>query len=217
MAKKQLTSEEINQIANDLESKQSAKRRSAAKKIGKNKLEQLGEELYKAYVKEREDKRTWETQTEMILALGRIGYSKTLDDLKLIIDRNEPHDMITIAAARSYVRLKRKNLNDAQPVIELLANGNLSVLNGATDILAFDEMHPSEEEIKTIISLLDSKNEKDISIRGLGDPREGLLSAMSKWNDAASQSYLKRYNESNNKLLKKCAESALQGKKSVFE
>ena len=36
MAKKQLTAEEIFQIANDLQNKQSGKRRSAAKKIGKN-------------------------------------------------------------------------------------------------------------------------------------------------------------------------------------
>ncbi|WP_163307648.1 hypothetical protein [Dysgonomonas sp. 521] len=217
MAKKQLTSEEITQIANDLQSKQSAKRRSAAKKIRKNQLIQLGDDLYKAYIKEREDKRTWETQTEMILAFGRIGYSGIEGDLRLIIDKNEPHDMITIAAARSYVRLKRKSLSDAEPVIELLKNGNLSVLNGATDILTFDDMHPSEEQIKAIISLLDSKNEKDISIRGLGDPREGLLSAMSKWKDAVSQSYLERFNKSDNQLLRKCAELALKGKKSVFE
>ena len=73
MAKKELTADEISQIVNDLQSKQSAKRRSAAKKIKKNKLEQLGDNLYEAYINERQDTRTWETQTEMILALGKIG------------------------------------------------------------------------------------------------------------------------------------------------
>ncbi|MDR2038585.1 MAG: hypothetical protein LBQ60_11745 [Bacteroidales bacterium] len=217
MVKKQLTAEEISQIAGDLQNKSSGKRRSAAKKIGKNQLVQLGDNLYHAYVKEREDKRTWETQTEMILASGRIGYSKILPDLKSIIDKNEPHNMITIAAARSYVRLKRKTPNDAEPVIELLRSGNLSVLNGATDILTFDDMHPPEEAIKMIISILDGKNEKDISIRGLGDPRESLLSAMSKWKDPTSQSYLERFAASKNKTLKECATAALKGKKSVYE
>ncbi|NDV59728.1 hypothetical protein [Bacteroides sp. 519] len=217
MAKKQLTLEEISQIATDLQNSQSTKRRSAAKKVGKNQLTALGDALYEAYIKERGDKRTWETQTEMILSLGRIGYTKALPDLELIINRNEPHDMITIAAARSYVRLKRSDLTDAKPVIDLLKNGNLSVLNGATNILAFDEMKPLEEDIKTIISLLDSKDEKEIAITGLGDPRESLLSAMSKWKDPSSQAYLKRFAESTNCGLKECAELALVGKKSRYE
>lgn len=217
MAKKELTTEEISEIEIGLQNKLSGKRRSAAKKIGKNQLIQLGDELYAAYIKEREDKRTWETQTEMIIALGRIGYTKALPDLKAITDKNEPHDMITIAAARSYVRLKRKDLSDVQPVIELLETGNLSVLNGATDILAFDNMTPPEEDIKTIISILDSKDEKEIAIRGLGDPRQGLISAMSKWKDLTSHNYLNQIIESKKKDLIEYAELALKGKKSMYE
>ena len=217
MAKKQLTAEEIAQISSDLQDSKSEKRRSAAKKVGKNQLTQLGDELYDAYIKEREDKRTWETQTEMILAFGRIGYKNAILDLKLIIDKNEPRDMITIAAARSYVRLKRKSLSDVEPVIDLLKFGNLSVLNGATDILTYDDMIPSEADIKTIISLMDNKKEEDISIRGLGDPRESLLSAMSKWKNPASESYIKRFIDSSCISLRRCAESALVGKKARYE
>lgn len=217
MAKKQLTAEQTSQIEEDLQSKLSGKRRSAAKKIGKNHLVELSDKLYEAYLKEREDKRTWETQTEMIMALGRIGCTKSLPDLKTIIDRNEPHDMITIAAARSYVRLKRKDLSDALPVIELIKTGNLSVLNGATDVLSYDNMQLAEEDIKTIISILDSKDEKEISVRGLGDPRTGLISAMHNWHDATSRSYLQRISQSDNKILKNCADLALKGKKSVLE
>lgn len=217
MAKKELTPDEISLIAKDLNNKLSGKRRSAAKKIGRHKLTQLGEDLYNAYIREREDKRTWETQTEMILALGRIGYPHVLPELRSIIEHNEPHDMITIAAARSYVRLKRKDINDATPVIELLEFGNLSVLNGALDILAFDNMEPCEEEIRTIITLLNGKNERDISISGLGDPREPLISAMSRWKDPASRDYLTRFSASQNRTLRESAEAALAGKRSVYE
>lgn len=217
MVKKQLTTDEISLITDDLQNKISSKRKSAAKKVGKNHLVQLGDNLYQSYIREREDKRTWETQVEMILALGKIGYVKALPDLKLIIDKNIPHDMITIAAARSYVRLKRTNLNDAEPVIELLKDGNLSVLVGATNILTYDDMHPSEEHIKEIISLLNSKDESEISISGLSDPRMSVISAMSRWKDSASQNYLERFKLSKNKNLSNCAELALKGKKSVFE
>lgn len=217
MANKQLTTEEIAQIASDLQNSKSDKRRSAAKKIGKNQLVQFGDELYKAYIKEREDKRTWETQTEMILAFGKIGYTKALPDLKLIIEKNEPHDMITIAAASSYVRLKRRSLNDAEAVIDLLKFGNLSVMAGATAILTYDDMIPAEAEVKVIISLMDSKKEEDIAIRGLPDPREYLLSAMSKWKNPTSETYIRRFLESSVRDLREGAELALIGKKSRYE
>jgi len=217
MAKKQFSTDEIIQIEQELLNNQSAKRRSASKKIGKNELFQLGEQLYNAYLKEREDKRTWETQTEMILALGKIGFKKALQDLEQIIKKNEPHDMITIASARSYVRLKRMNLNDAKPVIELIKEGNLSVLNGALGVLTYDDMQPSENETKEIISILDTKKESDISIIGLSDPRAFLISAMSKWDKKLCSEYLNRFIRSDNSSLKVSAESAINGKKSQYE
>ena len=137
--------------------------------------------------------------------------------MKIIIGKNEPHDMITDAAAMSYIRLERKDLTDAQAVIELLKTGNLSVLNGAIIILAFDDMKPPEDDIKTIISILDSKPEKKIAIREFMDPREYLLSAMHKWKDATSHAYMKRFAESENKDLKECAELALKGKRARYE
>ncbi|WP_316771533.1 HEAT repeat domain-containing protein [Pedobacter frigiditerrae] len=217
MAKKELTNDELLQLTNDLKNSASGKRRSAAKKIGKNEIIQLGDELYNAYLKEREDKRTWETQTEMILALGKIGYQKALPELKHIIDKNEPHDMVTIASARSYVRLKRKDLNDAQPVIELLKTGNFSVISGATSILTFDDMKPSISEIETIISIFDGKKEEEIAIKGYGDIREYLISAMSKWDKKLCAEYLNQFINADNAKLKAIAEDALKGKKSRYE
>ena len=123
MPKKQLTSQEIEQIVIELQDSKSHKRRNTVKKIGKNHLEGLGDVLLNAYLKEREDKRTWETQTEMILALGKIGYSPILSWLEKIIDINEAENMITHAAARSHERIKRKDLSDASPVLKLLQSG----------------------------------------------------------------------------------------------
>lgn len=67
---KKLLPEEIVQIRMDLTNKASAVRRRAAKNIRKYNLVELGEELYLSYLHERKDKRTWETQMEMINALG---------------------------------------------------------------------------------------------------------------------------------------------------
>lgn len=62
-----MTTEEIK---TKLHSTKSADRRRAAKEIGKLKLTDFSEDLYQTFLKEATDKRTWETQVEMILALG---------------------------------------------------------------------------------------------------------------------------------------------------
>lgn len=81
MLNEKITEEEILLIKRKLISSKSAKRRSAAKKIGKYRIISLRDELLEAYIKEREDIRTWETQTKMITALGKvdrdIGYEKS--------------------------------------------------------------------------------------------------------------------------------------------
>jgi hypothetical protein len=46
--------------------------------------------------------------------------------------------MITQVAARSYVRIKRENLNDAKPVLDLLLFGAISIIDGATSALSLD-------------------------------------------------------------------------------
>lgn len=217
MPKKQLAKEEIEQIAIGLQDSKSQNRRKAAKKIGKNNLAELGEILLAAFLKERNDKRTWETQTEMIVALGKIGYSPALSFFKEIVGVNETEDMITHAAARSYVRIKRSSLNDASPVIELLRFGKLSVLDGATSALAYDDMTPPDDQIKMIIELLDKHKDEELSIRGLMDPREYLLSCMSKCKIQTCSDYINRFVDSPHRALRECAELAKAGKKACYE
>ncbi len=217
MVKKEFTQEEIEQIALELQDSKSPKRRGAAKMIGKNQLVELSEALMAAYQKEVNDKRTWETQVEMIKALGKIGYLPALPLMEEIVKINKPHWMITDMAASTYVRLKRRNLQDASPVIELLRFGKLSVLNGATSVLAFDDMAPPEEEIKEIIALLDAQDETEISIRGLTDPREYLLSSLRKRKDQTSMDYINHFIRSENRKLQECALLAQAGKRARYE
>lgn len=74
----EITPEERIALSEKLHSTRSPERRSAAKKIGKKHITALGDELLDAYLQERKDKRTWETQTEMIKALGRIGHKAVI-------------------------------------------------------------------------------------------------------------------------------------------
>jgi hypothetical protein len=90
-----MTSEEINI---KLHSKKSADRRQAAKKIGKTRDIHFVDALYRQYIKERNDARTWETQCEMIKALGILDNKNAIAEIEQIVYQNIPHDMITFVA-----------------------------------------------------------------------------------------------------------------------
>jgi hypothetical protein len=207
--------ETIESISENLNSSKSEIRRKAAIRIRELNLVELGDNLYNAYLKEKEDKRTWETQMQMIQALGAIGYKKALSEINTIIDKNERLDMITFAAALSYVRLMKKRFNDISPIINLMKKGQLSILCGAMAALAFDDMIPEDEEIAEIINTIDGFDENRIHETGVHDPRKYLISAMSLWKIELTQPFLNKYVDT--KFLKTNVEETLKRGKSCFE
>ncbi len=176
-----------------LQSTKSADRKRAAKEIGKLKLIDFADDLYQAYIKESKDKRTWETQVEMILALGYLDYKNALTEINQIVRANVPNDMITSAAAQSYVRLKRKSLNDATPTLELLKFGGLSIVDGCLNPLGYDRMKPDENQIKELIKLSwDLHKHKDRLGHegGYCDPRYGIAAACAGWDKQLTKDFL---------------------------
>ena len=209
---KKLLPEEIVQIRMDLTNKASAVRRRAAKNIRKHNLVELGEELYLVYLHERKDKRTWETQMEMINALGKIRYTAVLPYLEEIIEKNKRLDAITSSAALAYIRIIRQSSNDIKPVLHLLEHGNLSVINGATEGLAYDKMIPSKEEQELLINLFDNMPLDRLHERGCFEPREKFLSALSQWDKNVTKGYITKYLNDSDRDLRMYAEAALKGK-----
>lgn len=167
-----------------LTSTKAPERRKAAKLIGTFGVVELGDVLYQAYLKESKNPKAWETQCIMIKALGKIKYKNVLQELSIIIENNIIHDMITNEATLAFIRIKRENKNDIIPILKLLKEGNLSVLNGALKSLAFDDVIPEKEDIYKLIGAVELKTAliKEQHKVGVFDPREYLLSAMSKWN-----------------------------------
>jgi hypothetical protein len=206
------------EIKEKLFSKKSADRRRAAKEIGKNKIVEFGEELYKKYLEEWQDKRTWETQNEMIKALGLIDYKNSLGIITEIVKENIPHDAITICAAMTYVRLKRNSINDGKPVLELLDFGSCSVIGGALSALAYDKMMPDNETIEKIIKICwDIHKHKDrIGYEyGLEDSRKYLAIACANWDKKLTKDFLNHCIESAeeyNNILREVSQNSLNGK-----
>lgn len=215
MADSRVNQDEFLTIKDSLLDTKSSKRRSAAKKIGKKKIVALGDDLYSAYIKEKKDMRTWETQADMIWSLGKINFKKIIPELENIISENKIHDQITTISALSYVRLMRVNINDATPVIKLLKKGNLSVIDGALAALAYDDMVPSDEQIMQIISTINENKEDELTFIGILDPRSFLISAMSKWDENLVSDYIRKYID--HPRLKEYALKALNREKSRYE
>ena len=154
---KQLTNEEILLIKNDLVSSKSPKRRSAAKKIAKYKIVSLANELLNAYLEERKDIRTWETQSAMINALAKINCKAAIPYLKEIVDENKDMDTVTMKASLSYIRLNREALNDMTLILSLLEKGKRSVFMGAVYAMAYDDVIPTEQEIITVLDIFEKR------------------------------------------------------------
>lgn len=205
------------EIKEKLFSAKSSDRRKAAKEIGHLKLLDFSSDLLVAYIDEKKDKRTWETQVEMILALGLVGYKPTLFEILSIIKQNKPHDMITYAAAQTYVRLTRHSLHDAQPVIELLKFGGLSLVDGALKPLGDDRMMPPQEEITKIIELswnLHGHKDRIGNENGYMDPRYGLIVACAGWDIQLTKDFLNHclLTSGNDTSILKVVQNSLKGK-----
>lgn len=209
-----MTKDDISKL---LSSTKSSERRKAAREVGKQNMIELGDALFNAYSVEQKDNRTWETKVDMIIALGLINYQNILPAIEHIIHINKPHDMITYAAAQTYVRLKRTSINDGKPVIELLKFGGLSLVDGALTPLGYDRMIPPQDQISEIITLswdLHKHKDRIGHENGYLDPRYGLVAACAGWDKQLTVSFLNHCLATTTKdtSLKIIAENALKGK-----
>lgn len=208
-----MTEEEISAIKEDLLSNKSVKRRGAAKKIGKSKIKSLEQLLLDAYIKEREDSRTWETQTEMIKALGKLDCKAAIPYLKEIVDINKDEDTITAYAALSYIRLTRNDVNDMAVILDFLENGNAMIFSGAVMAMAYDDVIPTEPEMKKVLEILNKR--KSVYDRPFSNPIQRIISAMHKWPNELIMPFLNQYE--NMPQYTHCVENTLAGKRSCRE
>lgn len=207
----------VEKIRELLLSKKTADRKKAAKEVGENNLKEFSDLLFQSFVEENLNPKSWETIVQMTLSLGKINYLPALDLIKEIVEKNKPHDMITYAAAQTYVRLKRASLKDVSPIIELLRFGGLSIVDGALTPLAYDKMQPSNEDIQILLKLcwnLHEHKDRIGSEYGYTDPRYGLAAACAYWDKNITTAFLNHCIDTanNDGSLIYVAKTALQGK-----
>ncbi len=163
-----------------------------------------GPYLLEALRSELKDVRTWETQYQMIMAIGECGYKEALPFIIDLSGREFEATMIFVAIGDAIVRLTR-NENDASSVIDFLESKNDMLIDGALRAMAMLRMIPSEEQILQIIKFV-SKYAVDEGIRFW------VIAAAPGWSGSAVESFLDQSIHSTRNEFIKAAELAKKKK-----
>ncbi|RDC54054.1 hypothetical protein DU508_23675 [Pedobacter chinensis] len=112
---------------------------------------------------------------------------------------------------------QRKSIKDAQPIIQLLKKGSLSIIEGALMPLAYDKMLPPNNEIIELIELgfdLNKHSDRIGKERGYTDPRYSLAAACAGWDKRLTLEFLNHClaTANNDHMLEQVALNSLKQK-----
>lgn len=145
----------VNELIRQLEDSKSAKRRSAAKNLRKLKDGKAGPALLIALEKEVEDPRTWETQYQMVMALGECDHKDALPYLVELSGRPFEATMVYMALGDAIVRLSRSQPNDVSAVFDLISTGNEMLIDGGLRAIAMLRIVPSASKITRLVEFVE--------------------------------------------------------------
>ncbi len=138
-----------------LVSSQSPKRRSAAKKLRRLGVIEAGPALLAALEKEVKDPRTWETQYQLIMALGECNYVAALSVLERLAETEIEATMVYVGLGDAIVRLSRSNQNDAMPILKIVNHSkNTMLIDGALRAMAMLRMVPVPEMVRQVLAFV---------------------------------------------------------------
>jgi HEAT repeat protein len=189
-------------LLNDLHS---PKRRSGAKQLRKLQNPTAGLPLFTALQQELRDPRTWETQYQMIMALGECNYTPALSYLKTLAAQPFDATMVYMALGDAIIRLERTHDHDATPALRLLPTNNTMLIEGAFRAVAMLRMIPSQNEIQQIMQYVSQQT-----------PPWGVefwvAAAAAGWSGAEVDAFLTQAAKSHNQQLQQAAVAAQQKK-----
>ncbi|MFT7683776.1 MAG: HEAT repeat protein [Moritella dasanensis] len=151
----------LDEIISQLKDKKSPKRRSAAKKLRKLKNIDAGPFLLSALKEELKDLRTWETQYQMIMAIGECGYKPALEFLQSLAHQTFEATMVYAAIGDAIQRLSMQNEQDVTSIFEAIDTGNGMLVDGAIRAMAMLKVVPVNLDIEKIINYVTAQNNND--------------------------------------------------------
>jgi len=104
------------------------------------------------------DERTWETQYQMIMAIGECDYKPALPFLNGFLKKDNKATMLYVAIGDAIVRLSTENERDTATIFKLIDIGNEALIEGAFRAMAMLKMIPGDSEIEKIINYVAAKD-----------------------------------------------------------
>lgn len=193
-------------LIGQLQHKSSSKRRAAAKKLRKLKARDTGSALLDALKNELKDKRTWETQYQMIMALGEAGYTDSLDFLIQLSTQEFEATMVYVAIGDAITRLdisQNGNINYSMKIFSSTSNSMLA--DGILRAIAMLQLIPENTHINKIIKY-------GLNLEIEDNSRVWIAAASPNWPKDATKIFLNECKTSENQQTKRAAEAALNNK-----
>ncbi len=132
-------------LTEQLSDSKSAKRRSAAKKIRKSGDPDAGPALLPALQKELEDQRTWETQYQLIMALGYCLHGDAIEFLEALSHEGRV-EMVQTAIGDALFRLSGGASGDLRRAVDFIDRGDPELIHGAFQAMAMERVIPSDDK-----------------------------------------------------------------------
>ena len=201
----------LNEAIELLSNSRSPKRRSGAKRLRKLGDERAGPALMEALKREMKDARTWETQYQMIVALGACQYVDALEYFRELANEEFEATMIYVALGDAITRLSGPIDEHAETVMAMVQSGNADLADGALRAMAMQRAVPG---LKVIESLIKYVTGFDVQERQRSNRRFWVAAAAPGWLDISPQvrPFLADCAKSKNTGLRDAATKALDGK-----
>lgn len=199
------------ELLEQLKDARSPKRRAATVKLRKLGDPSVGAALLEALEAEMPKVVTWETQYQMIRALGEIGYGPALPRLRELANESLEATTLYTAFGDAIFRLSQKHPNDSEPLLELLQGSYPDNLKwGALKAVAMLQCKFSAEVAASILGMLptvDQINEPELFFP---------VVACAGWSGPAVNAFLDQCEASKSEEVREAARNARRGKYTKF-
>jgi HEAT repeat protein len=190
----------IDKLVEEISNARSAKRRAAAKILRKLADPVAGPAIEEALRKEIQDPRTWETQYQMIMALGECRYAPSIP-LLLDLSRRELERMVYVAVGDALVRLSSDREKE---LLRILSSGNAGLAEGALRAVAMLRLGLSTEAIESVIAHVAKPENEPL--------RFWVAAAAPGWDGPRVEAFLRDCVRSARKETREAAQAALEKK-----
>ncbi|MFD6279760.1 HEAT repeat domain-containing protein [Streptomyces sp. NPDC060209] len=199
----------LDEAVGQLDDRSSVRRRAAAKRLRRLAATTAGSSLLRALQREVRDLRTWETQYQMVMALGACDHRPAVPFLSDLAQRPLDATGVYVACGDSIVRLRGAEEGTSAPVRWCLDSGTPMLADGALRAVAMLRSVPDPETVDYILDFLAPLQSHD----GL---RFWAAAAAAGWPGERVHAFLERCAAGPRADVADAAASSLEGKYQTY-